>query len=149
MRGSYKPSKGTNLTVVEGLLIYYTYFLLPIYDPCTTLVLPPSRNSDPGSHRGPFSPLPTTVQPSILPREEPSIFLPSSTRVECYLPTLLGALSSWSLFCIFVNKVKISPRCELNSRTKASIIILYQVLHTKCQNPNENTIDSMKILYFK
>ena len=49
-------------------------------------------------------------------------FLPSSTRVDLYLPTLLGALSSLSFCCIFVNKVKISPRWESNSRTNATNI---------------------------
>ena len=37
-------------------------FFYPIYYPRTTLAHPPSSNSDPGSHSGPSSPLPTTVR---------------------------------------------------------------------------------------
>ena len=37
-------------------------FFHPIYYPCIALTLLPSSSSDPGSHSGPFSPLPTTVR---------------------------------------------------------------------------------------
>ena len=79
------------------------FFFHPIYYHRTTstttlLALPPNSNSDPGSHIGLPSP------PSPLRYNNASIFiasrfrhfLPSSTRVELYLPTLLGALSSCS-----------------------------------------------------
>ena len=62
--------------------------------PRTTLALPPSSNSDPGSHSGPSFPLPTTVRAFIFIARRIQHFLPSSTRVELYLPTLLDTLSS-------------------------------------------------------
>ena len=39
-------------------------------------------------------------------REKKPAFLPSSTRVELYLPTLLGALTVDPFFFMFANKVK-------------------------------------------
>ena len=38
------------------------FFLHLMYYPRTTLALPPSSNSDPGSHSGPFSSLPTSAR---------------------------------------------------------------------------------------
>ena len=95
----------------------------PIYYPCTTFAIPLSSNSDPGSHRGPFSPLPTTVRAFIFIAGRFQHFIPSSTRVELGLPTLLGALRSLSgFFSHFCKKNKISPWWESNSRTNASSI---------------------------
>ena len=78
-------------------------FFLPrsIYYPRTTLALSPSSNSDPGSHSGPSSPLPTTVRAFIYVARRIRHFLSSSTRVELYLPTLLGVLAVDS-FCAFL-----------------------------------------------
>ena len=72
----------------------------PIYFPRTTLALPPSGNSDPGLHNGPSSSLPTSARAFIIIARRQH-FLPSSTRVELYQPTLLGALSSWSPLFFF------------------------------------------------
>ena len=71
------------------------FFLHPIYYPRTTLSLPPSgRSSDPRSHSGPSSPLPTAVRAFIfIARRILHVLLPLSTRVQLHLPTLLGALS--------------------------------------------------------
>ena len=70
------------------------FFLHPIYYPRTNLALPPSSNSDPGSHSRPSSSLPTSARAFIFIARRSQHFLPSSTRVELYLPTLPGALSS-------------------------------------------------------
>ena len=71
------------------------YFLYPIiYHPRTTLALLTSKNSNPGSHSGPSSSLPTSVRAFIFIARRSQHFLPSSTRVELYVPTRLGALSS-------------------------------------------------------
>ena len=57
-----------------------------------------SRNSDPGSQSRLFSPLPTTVRAFIFIARRVQHFLPSSTRVEFCLPTLLSALgNNWCL----------------------------------------------------
>ena len=76
--------------------------LHPIYYPRTSLALPPSSsssNSDPGSHSGPLSPLPTTATAvcAFIFIARIQHFLPSSTRVANFtynIPTLLGVLSS-------------------------------------------------------
>ena len=92
--------------------------------------LPPiySRNPDPGSHSRLFSPPPGYGSClALLSRQEFSSFLPSSTRVELCLPTLLGARSQQLtlLFFFAKKKIKISPRRDSNSRTKTST---YQVI---------------------
>ena len=79
------------------------FFGHPIYYPRTTLVLPPSSDSDPRAHSGRSSPLPTTVGAFIVIARIIQHFLPSSTRVELYLPTLLGALSSYPILFTFRN----------------------------------------------
>ena len=56
--------------------------------------LPVVSNSDPGSHSGPSASLPTSARAFIFISRRSQHFLPSSTRVELYPPTLLGALSS-------------------------------------------------------
>ena len=76
------------------------FFGHPIYYPRTTLVLPPSSDSDPRAHS---SPLPTTVGAFIVIARIIQHSLPSSTRVELYLPTLLGALSSYLILFTFRN----------------------------------------------
>ena len=70
------------------------FFYHRIYDPRTTIALPPRSNSDPGSHCGPSSPPPLRYVPSFFFARIIQHFLPSSTRVKLYPPTLLGALSS-------------------------------------------------------
>ena len=57
--------------------------------PRTTLALPPSSNSDPGSHSGPSSPLPTMhgYVPSFFIARRTRHFLPSATRVELIVRT--------------------------------------------------------------
>ena len=72
----------------------YIIFLHPMHYPRTTLALPLSSSSDPGSHGGPSSPLPTTVRAFIFYREKISALSSLATRVEVYIPTLLGALST-------------------------------------------------------
>ena len=47
--------------VIFLCILYLVYILHPKFYPRTTLVLPRSSNSDPGSHSGPFPPLRTTV----------------------------------------------------------------------------------------
>ena len=66
------------------LRIYFLFFRFfhSIYHPRTTLALPPSSNSDPESHRGPSSLLPTKVRAFIFIARRIQHFLPSSTRVE-------------------------------------------------------------------
>ena len=54
-----------------------------------------------GHIAGPFPPPPTTVRALHFYREKIQLFVPSSTRVELCLPTL-GALSSWSIFFLFL-----------------------------------------------
>ena len=78
----------------------------------TMFSLPPilinSRNSDPGSHSRLFSPRPHHGSClAFLSREDFSSILPSSTRVELCLPTLLiEALSAVELFFFFFFKKK-------------------------------------------
>ena len=76
----------------------FFFFLHPIYYPRTPLELPPSSSSAPGSHSGP-SPPPSYYGTCLhfLSRGAQH-FLPSPTRVELCVPTLLGPLSSSSLF---------------------------------------------------
>ena len=64
--------------------------------------LPPSRNSDPGSHTRLFSPSsPLRFVPCIFIARRFQLFLPSSTRVQLNraCPTL-GALSTRSFLCL-------------------------------------------------
>ena len=73
--------------------IWFCFFPQPYYYPRTILALPPRCNLDPGPHRG-RSPIPTTVPSFFLVAINIQHFHPSLTRVESYLPTLLGAFSS-------------------------------------------------------
>ena len=58
-------------------------FLRPIYYPRTTLALPPTSSSNPVSHSGPSSPVPTTVRAFTFTARRIQHFLPSSTRANC------------------------------------------------------------------
>ena len=78
---------------LKGATTLLFFFFIPFII-LASLALPPSSSSDPGSHSGPSSPLPTTVRAFLFVARRIQRFLPSSTRVELYLPTLLGALSS-------------------------------------------------------
>ena len=62
----------------------FSFFGHPIHYryPRTTFAPPPSSNSDPRSHSGPFSPLLTTVPTFIFIARRIQLFFPSSTRVE-------------------------------------------------------------------
>ena len=68
-----------------------------------TLALPPSSNSDPGSHSGASSPIPTTMRAFIFIARR---LMLSARRLawKLYLPTLLGALSSCSVYFAFLHK---------------------------------------------
>ena len=69
--------------------------------------LPPSRNSDPGSHSRLFSPLLRFV-PCILSREDFSPFCPRRLTSNCACPRY-EALSAADLF-IVANTLKMTPR---------------------------------------
>ena len=90
------------------ILICNIFFLHPTYYPRTTLAPPSSSNSDQGSHSGPSSSLPTSARAFIFTARRIQHFLPSWTRDELYLPTLLGALSSWSLFPFAFLQIKLA-----------------------------------------
>ena len=91
--------------------------------------LPPSRNSDPGSHGRLFPPPPSPLRfvPCVFIPRRLQLFLPSSTLFRLCLPTL-PVLSSWYRFLLFflcfffANKFNISPRRDSNSRTNSSSI---------------------------
>ena len=113
------------------MVYIYTY---PSHLLCSPFCsLPPSRNSDPGSHSRLFCPPPPLrFVPCIFIARRFQLFIPSSTHVELCLPTL-GALSSSSFFFppffIFANKFKISPRRGSNSRTNTSSIRGLPLVH--------------------
>ena len=91
----FLPSRplASNCTSLLSHPIYFFIFLL-LFSHCSPLALPPSSNSDPGSHSGPSSPFPSTVRAFHFYRgyNSASSYL-SSTRVELCLPTLLSALN--------------------------------------------------------
>ena len=83
--------------------------LTQIRDPRTILALPPSTNSDPGSHSGPFSPLSITVHAFVLITRRIQHFFPHLFASNCTYPH--AARRSQQLVeplfcCIFANKVK-------------------------------------------
>ena len=83
--------------------------------------LPPSRNSDPGSHIAGSFPLPTTYgsRPGFLSRED----FRSSSLVDSRRIVPSHAKRSQQLVILNVaNKVKISPRRDSDSRTNTSRI---------------------------
>ena len=93
-----KKKTGTGCTRRDGVWGYHIPFNIfvfcsSIYYPRTTLALLPSNNSDPGSHSGPSSSLSTPVRAFNFIARRSRYFLPSSTRVEMYLPKQLGALN--------------------------------------------------------
>ena len=110
------------------LFYFFPFFSIPFMIFALLFALPPSRNSDPGSHSRLFSP-PTHYgsRLAFFFREKIFALLPSSTRVELCLPTL-GALSSYPFF-IFAYKFKISPRRDSNSRTNTSSIRGIPLVH--------------------
>ena len=72
-------------------------------------------------------PYPLRFVPCVFIARRFQLFLPSSTRVELFSPTL-GALSSWSFF-YFCKKNKISPRRDSNSRTSTRSIRGLPLIH--------------------
>ena len=103
--------------------------------------LPPSRNSDPGSHTvaGSCPRLPTTVRALHFYREKISAL---SSLVDSRRIVLTHAINRRSqqliliYSYIFANKFKISPRRDSNSRTNTSSIrgltcVFNQVLFTR------------------
>ena len=125
----------------KKILSAFCFFCLlhPIYYPRTTLSpsLPVSSNSDPGSHSGTSSPLPTTVRAFIYrDKNSARVFFLSSIASNCTYYPRCKALSvdpffaliitPEYLFCKYINLkvVQIPPRCvgiELK-RTNASSI---------------------------
>ena len=128
-------------TIIILLFFFLLFFPCPICHPrATTLALPPSSNSDPGSHSGPSFPLSPTVRASISSREELLIsFLVDSRRiVPTHVSNLFhSAVDPFSIFAFLqimskshrggnrtqgptlANTVQISTRWESNSRTNA------------------------------
>ena len=100
-----EPIHDIYYTLVYTFSSSFSFFLIPFIIFALLLSLPPSLNSDPGSHSRLFSPLPTTVCALHFIARRFQLFLPSSTRVELCLPTL-GALSSRSFFLIHPKKEK-------------------------------------------
>ena len=78
---------------------FFSSHLQQCFFPLTSPELSPFYSSNPGSHSGHFSPVPATVRASIFVARIVQYFLPSSTRVERCVNTLLGAfchiLSFW------------------------------------------------------
>ena len=80
------------------VLFFFCLFSIPFIIFALLSLSLHSRNSDPGSQSRLFSPLPTTVRAFIFIARRVQHFLPSSTRVEFCLPTLLSALgNNWCL----------------------------------------------------
>ena len=86
----YKSQWRMYAVVKKGTRLFFIPFIIF----ALLFSLPPSRNSDPGSHGRLFS---TTVRVLHFYREKISALSSSSTRVELCVPTL-GAVSSWSFF---------------------------------------------------
>ena len=114
---------------IQGLFIFfYHYFFCPSHLLSSPVCsLPPSHNSDPGSHsRLSSPPSPQRFVPCIfIASWKFQLFLPSSTRrVELCLSTLARPSLQFVLFLFifFANKFRISPRRDSNSRTNTSSI---------------------------
>ena len=93
--------------------------------------LPPSRNSDPGSHSRLFSPL--THYGSclaFLSREDFSPFFPRRLASTCAYPRYaLSAVDPYLFIFFFASKFIISPRRDSNSRTSTSSIRGLPLVH--------------------
>ena len=89
--------------VVQANLLLF--FPIPFYCLRPSFSLPPSRNSDPGSHHvaGSSPPSPLRSMPCIFIARRFQLFPPSSTCVELCLPTL-GILSNCCCCCCFFCK---------------------------------------------
>ena len=99
------------------------FFHHPIYYPCTALALPPSSNSDPGSHSGPSSPLPNTVRTFIFVARKSAF----SSLVHLRRITPTHAARRSQQFVLFFTFLQIyskphHERQESNSRTNACSI---------------------------
>ena len=114
------------IRTVPGI-IYFYFFPHPFIVFARLFSLPPSRNSDRGSHSRLFSP-PTHYGScrAFLSREDFSSSLVDSRR-KCAYPR--RALSAVDRFFIFANKFKISPRRDSNSRTNTSSIRGLPLVH--------------------
>ena len=85
--------------IIPAAVIHFTCFLFPIplINSVIIALLSPSQqyNFDPGSYSGLPSPIPSTVPALIfIARKSIQHLLPSSMRVDLYLPTLLGDFNS-------------------------------------------------------
>ena len=89
--------------------------------------LPPSRNSDPGSHSRRFSPLPTAVRALPFYRDNISAL---SSLVDSRLIVLTHARRFQQLILFyFANEFKISLRRDSNSRANTRIIRGLPLVH--------------------
>ena len=103
-------------------------FFHPIYYLTPFCSLPPSRNSDAGSHSRLFPP-PTYCGSSLafLSREDFSSFFPRRLASNCAYP---HARRSQQLILFYVAKIfKISPQGDSNSRTNTSSIRGLPLVH--------------------
>ena len=82
--------------VIPAAVIHFTPFLFLIPLGVILALLSPSQlySFDPGSYSGLPFPIPTTAPALIFVARRIPHFLPSSIRVDVYLPTLLGDFSS-------------------------------------------------------
>ena len=114
------------IRTVPGI-IYFYFFPHPFIVFARLFSLPPSRNSDRGSHSRLFSP-PTHYGScrAFLSREDFSSSLVDSRR-KCAYPR--RALSAVDRFFIFANKFKISPRRDSNSWSNTSSIRGLPLVH--------------------
>ena len=123
-RVKYERKRTTVIVLIPLLFLFFSFsfFSIPFIIFTILFSLPPSRNSDPGSHSRLFFSLPTTVRALHFYRE--NISAPSSL-VDLRRTVLTHARRSqqlWILSFIFENKSKISPRRDSNSRTNTSSI---------------------------
>ena len=117
-----------SLRIILGVLC--TLFFLSLFFFSMTFIIfallfsiPPSRNSDPGSHSRLFCPpYPLRFVPCIFYREKISALSSLVDSRRMWLPTL-GALSSWSFF-IFANKFKILPHGGIRTHGQTLVLIV-------------------------
>ena len=91
----------TMTTADSAVTLQHFFFFHPIYYPRTTLALPPSSNSDPGSHSGPSSSLPTSAC-AFISRGESSIFFPRRLASNCTYPRCLALSAVIPFFFAFL-----------------------------------------------